>query len=203
MGGLFIILLIFLSPFIIVFIILNIVYKKSGAKNTNSRGPIIPLIIFVLIIIIVSIIINLPYSNESDRKNIIEAIEKNEQIIIMADEFIAIFINDSGKANERYKNKIMQITGIIDYVEIPKDNPPNRDNSYITFSDLDDNIIICYFTNNANVLELKNNKENETITIIGKYRRYFKTDKKRIYIELENCEIVNIYKYGAASPNTR
>ena len=191
MGGLFIILLIFLSPFIIVFIILNIVYKKSGAKIPITGGLIIPLIIFVLIIIIVSIIVNLPYSNESDRKNIMEAIEKNEQIIIMADEFIAIFINDSEKANEHYKNKIIQITGIIDEIGIPKDNPPHQDNSYIAFSDLGDNIIICYFTNNEQVPELKNNKENEIITIIGKYRR-FQIDEKRIYIELGNCEIINI-----------
>jgi hypothetical protein len=115
--------------------------------------------------------------------------ERNEHINIMADDMILQFANNLAEADNFYKNKVIQITGTIYYVGIPKDNPPLKDNSYILLSGLDGNGINCYFTNNKQVPELKWKKENESITIMGKYRGSIINNG--ITISLGDCEIIN------------
>jgi len=77
-----------------------------------------------------------------------------------------------------------------DYIGVPKDNSPYKDNSYIQFTKINNVIIIFYFTNNKIVPNLKGNKENEIITIVGKYREY-RILKNEIYIVLGDCEILD------------
>ena len=191
---LFSILIIILSPFIVVFIIpyiISMFNKNKPKKKLSINGTVvIPIILLLFILFITYIIMKLPYSNESDKIIIKNSIDNNEYIAILAEDFIAQFLNDPIKSNELYRAKIVQITGKINYIGLPIDNPPYKDNSYIQFSDTNDNIIICFFTNNEIVPKLKNTKENKIITVIGKYRDYGNYENE-IYIKIGDCEIIN------------
>jgi len=189
------VLIIILSPFIVIFIynnIIGIINKKNNESKKEikiNKYLLIPIVLFILIILITHIIMELPYSNEYERLIIKNAIENNEAIEILPDDIINQFINDPVEADDLYKGKILQITGIIDYIGIPKDNPPKIDNSYIKFTEKNNVGIIFYFTNNKIVPNLKGKKENEIITIVGKYRDYM-IIKNEIYIVLGDCEIL-------------
>jgi hypothetical protein len=187
--------ILFTLPLIIILIILNIIYRKCF-KNNNKKSIIItliaPLIILVFIIPTIHILGNTFFSiKEKINKTVMEdVITKGNQIEIMADDLINNFIKSSIDSDSIYTNKILQIKGVIDYIGIPKDNPPIKDNSYITFSYFD-NIIICYFTNNEIIPDLKFDQrdENKSITIIGKYRNY-KIYENEIRIEIGDCEVI-------------
>jgi len=194
------ILIIILSPFIVTLICNNFVIGIMNKKYNNEPKKkiniylIIPILLFILIILFTHIIMKLPASNEKNRLIIKNAIENNEVIEILTDD-INQFYNDPIEADNFYKGKILKITGIIDYIGVPKDNTPYKDNSYIQFTKINNVNIIFYFTNNKIVPDLKGNKENEIITIFGKYREY-RIQRNEIYIELGDCEILDtgIYK---------
>jgi hypothetical protein len=122
------------------------------------------------------------------KKNITKVIENNGQIKTTVDNLVKDFITNIAKAEDYYKGKIVQITGVIDNIEIPKDNPPIVDNSLISFFVPNGNYIICYFTNNTLVPELKFDKENTIITIVGRFRKHEIKNNIR-YIYLEYCDI--------------
>jgi hypothetical protein len=152
---------------------------------------LIPLFLLVFTIPAIHLIGGLFFDIKSKMNKIpIEhKVERNEHIIIMADDLILQFVNDIEKANDVYKKKIVQVTGTIKYIGIPKHNPPLKDNSYIQLSDLNGNEIVCYFTNNEQVPKLKNKKEHTVITIIGIYRKSEISGNVSIY--LGDCEIVH------------
>ena len=163
------------------------------------KKPIFWILLVIIIIPAVYVFCGLYYDIKAqvNRKTIEKIIEKNEQIKITSYDFIEQFIINPEDANNYYKHKIIQITGIIEYIGLPKDNPPLKDNSYIAFSspeDTDSIDVICYFTNNKTVPALRNNKEGEIITIIGKYRSHDLEGKYK-YIKIGDCEIVN-NQYG-------
>jgi len=137
---------------------------------------------------------------QTNRRIIEKIIEKDELENITSEDFIKQFLVNPEDANIFYRNKFVKITGIIEYIGIPKDNAPLKDNSYIRFSnsvnpdifDLNPNIIRIsfYFTNNEIVHKLKRNSEGKVITIIGKYRSYNFNERSK-YIEIGDCEIFN------------
>jgi heme/copper-type cytochrome/quinol oxidase subunit 2 len=159
------------------------------------KKPIFWILFVIIIIPAVYVFCGLYYDIKAqvNRKTIEKIMEKDEQIKITSYDFIEQFIINSENASNYYKHKIIQITGIIEYIGLPKDNPPLKDNSYITFlnsENTDSVAIICYFTNNKTVPALKNNKEGEITTIIGKYRSH-NLEGEYKYIEIGDCEIVN------------
>jgi amino acid transporter len=192
-----VILVIILSPFIVIYIFNNFIFGIINKKNKNepkkkikiNKYLIIPIILFIFIILFILVIMKFPYSNEYDRLIIRNAIENNEVIEILTDD-INKFNNDPVEADNLYKDKILKITGIIDYIGVPKDNTPYKDNTYIQFTKINNVIIIFYFTNNKIAANLKGNKENEIITIVGKYREYMIL-KNEIYIVLGDCDILD------------
>jgi energy-coupling factor transporter transmembrane protein EcfT len=186
--------LVFSIPLVILLIFINIfliIFRKK--KISIIKTLAIPFGVIVLIIPMVHIVGGIFYSIKSkiDKREIEQAIEKNEEIEIMANSLISQFINNYMEADKYCKNKIIKVNGNIDYIGIPKDNPPLKDNAYVRFSDKNGNLLICYFTNNKMVPELKFNKENTAITIVGKYRKY-KFIERGLYIEIGDCEIIDI-----------
>jgi hypothetical protein len=153
----------------------------------------IPLAILILIMPILRIMGGIFFSakEELNRKNIIKVIEENNQIVVSADDLFLQFNKNPYELEKIYKNKILQISGIFDYIGIPKDNPPMKDNSYIIFTDRNNpnNIIICYFTNSEIVPEMKFDEvmENQIITLFGRYRNI--KYENGLYLEIGDCEI--------------
>jgi predicted membrane protein len=185
-------------PLIIILIILNIIYyiyKKLINKSIKIisiiKTLLIPLFLLVFTLPSIYLVGGLFFDIKSKIKKmaIERSMEHNEHIIIMADDLILQFANNLENAHDVYKNKVIQVTGTIKYIGVPKDNPPLKDNSYILLSDLHGNEIGCYFTNNEQVPKLKNKKEHNIITIIGIYRE--SEISKNVRIDLGDCEIVN------------
>jgi len=135
----------FLVILIIILVIVNfiyytrrIIYKDINKKTAFFGKPIVWLFIGIIFLPSIYGISSLYYSIKSDiaRNNIKKIIEKDEQIKIPVDDFISEFITNFAKAEDFYKGKTVQITGIVDYIGIPKDNPPIKDNACIVFSGL-------------------------------------------------------------------
>ena len=191
----------FLFPFIILLIILliiiNIIYiaRKIIYKDFENlpfyKKPTIWLLFALFIIPIIYLSSSIYFNIKANiyKNNYIKSVEKNTQIKTTAVDLISDFSTNFSKAEVFYKDKMIQITGTINYIGVPKDNPPNKDNSYIEFSVSENNYIICYFTNNILVPSYKFERENTAITIIGKYRQHEVTKYGR-YIYLEYCDIV-------------
>jgi hypothetical protein len=191
-----------ITPFtimvIVILVFFNILYyirmiicKEYKNKTSFFKRPIFWLFISLIILPAINGLGNLYYIIKADiyRKDITKVIENNGQIKTTVDNFVKDFITNIAKAEDYYKGKIVQITGVINNIEIPKDNPPMVDNSLISFSVPNGNYIICYFTNNTLVPELKYDKENTIITIVGRFRKH---EIKNIirYIYLEYCDIL-------------
>ena len=177
--------------------------KKDSRKISIVKNPIFWLLLLIIVVIpMVYILCGVYYNIKTkiNRKIIEKVIEKDELINITSDDFIRGFLINPEDADIFYKNKFVKITGIIEYIGIPKDNAPLKYNSSIEFSnsenkgvfDLNPNIIYIgfYFTNNIIVPRLKGNREGEIITIIGKYRGYNFNERVK-YIEIGDCEIIN------------
>jgi len=177
--------------------------KKDSRKISIVKNPIFWLLLLIIVVIPMIYILCGVYYNiktKINRKIIEKVIEKDELINITSDDFIRGFLINPEDADIFYKNKFVKITGIIEYIGIPKDNAPLKDNSYIGFSnsenqgifDSNPNIIHIsfYFTNNIIVPNLEKNKEGEIITIIGKYRGY-NFNKRVKGIIIGDCEIIN------------
>jgi hypothetical protein len=198
-----------ISPLIILLAIISIIFiiirknKKDSKKISIVKNPIFWLFLLIIVVIPMVYVLCGVYYNiraQVNRRIIEKIIEKDELENITSEDFIKQFLINPEDTDFFYRNKFVKITGIIEYIGIPKDNAPLKDNSYITFSnsenpdifDLNPNIIRIsfYFTNNEIVRKLKRNKEGEVITIIGKYRSYNFNERSK-YIQIGDCEIIN------------
>jgi len=201
--------LFYISPLIILLVIISIIFtivrkrRKDSKKIPIVKNPIFWLFLLIIVIIPMSYILCGIYYDiraQINRRTIEKIIEKEELENITSEDFIKQFLINPEDADIFYRNKFVKITGIIEYIGIPTDNAPLKDNSYISFSnsenldafDLDPNIIRIsfYFTNNEIVHNLKRNKEGEVLTIIGKYRRYNFNERSKD-IQIGDCEILN------------
>jgi amino acid transporter len=179
-----------LAFFNIVYYIRKIIYKDKE-KTSILKKPLFWLIISLMILPAIYGLGYLYYNIKADicRKNINKVIENNGQIKTTVDNLVFDFITNIAKAEDFYKGKIVQITGVIDYIGIPKHNPPIVDNALIEFSAPNENYIICFFTNNIKVSELQHERENTLITIVGIFRKHEIKNYSR-YIYLEYCDIL-------------
>jgi hypothetical protein len=188
-----IILLFYISLFFISVIILFAI-RIIISKYLKKRIPII-----VLLVIAVAITLIIPVSNLS----IIVKIKINETVInrkynendylkYNENELINEFKMNKSKIDNDLKNRVILLTGKIQFKITPKSYKPIQDVSYLHFGDFGTNQIFikCLFNDTtADVL-----KKDDIVTIIGKYRGYnvldFDTGEK-IEIIIGDCIMIN------------
>jgi len=130
-------------------------------------------------------------------KNIVEiTVANNKQLVIAKESLISQVIEDPKKADKLYKNKILQISGTVQYIDDYGRFP------CISFSD-EINSIFFYFNNNEKITELMNDNDlkNLTVTIAGRYGSNSITEKNQFVIisgscliRIMDCEILGISK---------
>ncbi|QQO07620.1 OB-fold putative lipoprotein [Breznakiella homolactica] len=158
-------------------------YEKQGKKRSYMKKWVVA---FISVFLLLS----------CDNKN---------REVIHTDPYslTAEFVNNSDAASQKYKNKLIEITGIIAERGFPKDHKPLRDASYIVFSDsLDENgqydfnkpHILCYFDDievhetavNGKTIPLRNGY---TIILQGQFSEYIPEWNR---IQLRHSKILDV-----------
>jgi len=182
---------------VIIFLLIMIakligLFLNKCFKNIISTKKIF-IALFIIAIIIFPSIYFLSIIKDIIKSSVNEAIVNNNyenQIFIEFEEKLLIkdFIYNEYSINEKLKGKVILLTGIISSTARPIDNIPYSDASYIIFGN--DNslnpIIQCYF----NKIVVDNLEEGETISIIGKYRKYVSNPKNRNVIIIGDSKII-------------
>jgi hypothetical protein len=191
--------ILFVKLFPVLLLLINsyILYKLYKKKWKNLRIGYMCYIVLngILFLIVPKITIKFQYylNDFINRKNIEKIIYEEKQIIIPMDVIFSQFNENHKRADELYKNKIIQVTGVVeDMYIIPERDYLNMNSSFIAFSDMNENVIFLYFLRSKSLVELNRDvifKRN--MTIIGNYKRYNASEKK-VHIYMENCEILNI-----------
>ncbi len=100
-----------------------------------------------------------------------------ETVKINAENLIYAFENNNDISIKYYKNKIIQISGMVVAKGFPKDKIPLKDASYITFGKIDhkgspffkgNTIVVCYFDK----VVVHDLNEGEVITVQCRFKSY-------------------------------
>ena len=112
---------------------------------------------------------------------------KNTETVFTTSKELLEDVHDKKTFNNKYKNKDVFITGKVLYIGVPKDNPPNKNKTYVVIAEDDYSSVMIYFDFFINNFVI----EEQDIIVQCRLRKIYKPySLEKYYVEFKKGKLI-------------